>query len=109
MTRRDLPEPVEPSESPAAALRRIDLEDADVAHTASIYRHGRRAALALVMGGVFGAFAYEYGPQAYSIAAGFVGWAALSGTRVAQALSRRKAAREELAALALPPSYDTTS
>lgn len=104
MTRRDLPERGEPSEPPAIALRRIDLDDAEVTHTASIFRHSRRGLLALVLGGVFGAFAYEYGPQAYSIAAGFVGWAGLSGTRVARALSRRKAAREERAALALPPS-----
>lgn len=107
MTRRDLPDPVVPSESPAVALRRVDLDDAVVAHTASISRHGRRAVLALVMGGIFGAFAYDYGPQAYSIAAGFVGWAALSGTRVVQALSRRKAAREEMRAL--PGSQDARS
>lgn len=112
MTKRDRPARAS-QEPPGVALRRTDLDDAVVSHTASIRRHGRRAVLAVVMGGVFGAFAGDVGPQAYSIAAGFVGWGALSATRVAQAWSRRKAARRERSALSLPTSwdepYDTTS
>lgn len=109
MTKRDSPAAPSPAESPALALRRIDLRDAELSHTASIRRHGRRAVLALVMAGIFGSFASDVGPQAYSIAAGFVGWAALSGTRVKQALNRRMAARNERMALPRPPAQDTTS
>jgi hypothetical protein len=107
MVKRDSPAAPPPGESPSDALRRIDLEDAEVAHTASIRRHGRRAVLAVVIGGIFGTFAGEVGPQAYSIAAGFVGWGALAGTRVIRALNRRMAVREERATL--PPSQDTRS
>lgn len=83
----------------AQALRLTDLDDAEASNRASVRRHGRRAGLALVMAGIFGSFAGDVGPQAYSIAAAFVAWGGLSGTRVVRAMRAIRAAREERALL----------
>ncbi len=85
----------EASAQGAHALRLTDLDDAEASNRAAVRRHGRRAITAVVLGGIFGTFAGEVGPQAYSIAAAFVAWGALSGTRVVKAMRLIRAAREE--------------
>ncbi|MBT8404321.1 MAG: hypothetical protein KJP18_10705 [Gemmatimonadetes bacterium] len=77
------------------ALRLRDLDDQETSNSASAWRHGRRALVALVLAGVFGSYAGEVGPQAYSIAAALSAWGALSGTRVVKAVRRLRAARDE--------------
>ena len=80
---------------PERALRLRDLDDREASNSASAWRHGRRTTVALILAGIFGSYAGEVGPQAYSIAAALTAWGALSGTRVVQALRRIRAARSE--------------
>ena len=77
------------------ALRLRDLDDEETSNSASAWRHGRRALVALVLAGIFGSYGGEVGPQAYSIAAALSAWGALSGTRVVKAVRRLRTAREE--------------
>jgi hypothetical protein len=87
---------VQPSDvDPERALRLRDLADQESSNSASAWRHGRRATVALILAGIFGSYAGEVGPQAYSIAAALTAWGALSGTRVVQAVRRLRGARGE--------------
>ena len=88
------------------AVRLRDLDDQETSNSASAWRHGRRAVVALVLAGVFGSYAGEVGPQAYSIAAGLTAWGGLSGTRVLKAIRRLRAARAERGHLLLEGGVD---
>lgn len=79
----------------AALVRRRELDDREVSNTASAWRHGRRAGVAVVLAGIFASYAGEVGPQAYSIAMALTAWGGLSATRVVAAVRRVRAARRE--------------
>jgi hypothetical protein len=83
-----------------------DLDDVESSNTASAWRHGRRTIVAGVLAGIFGSYAGEVGPQAYSIAAALVAWGGLSATRVVKAIRRVRASREERAQLLADPDLD---
>ena len=94
-----------PGDGAERALQLRNLDDREATNTASAWRHGRRGVVAVVLAGIFGSYAGEVGPQAYSIAAALTAWGGLSASRVVQAVRRIRAARRERAQLA-PPAGD---
>lgn len=100
--------PVDSSPDAARRLLRLrDVDDQETSNTASAWRHGRRGVVAVVLAGIFGSYAGEVGPQAYSIAAALTAWGGLSATRVVQAVRRIRAARREREHLLGSPPPET--
>ncbi len=94
-TSHDTLPPEEAAADVASLVRRRELDDQEASNTASAWRHGRRAGVAVLLAAIFGSYAGEVGPQAYSIAMALIAWGGLSATRVVKALRRIRGARRE--------------